>query len=188
MLAKWNQSESAYQAYDAKGRPVENFKAKWQAENRGLREQAPDLYAMTLQIVRQYPELKSRAWRGAIIAVKRLVNFAPSRAADGVIADVRGHGSNIYEIGRQDGMLTCTCEDWRGYNAPIVVQGTRMARMCKHIIAYRLSRAWRDDAPPMEPTTFANGDQVSHSLVRAHVRFIRKNGRQAADKNELMAA
>jgi hypothetical protein len=95
----------------------------------------PDVYAVANRLVQKYPYMERYIWRGVELVINDAVEVFAAPAGD-VIAVVES--SDVY--GRyairhnQDG-LSCECESFTGFTAPMTETGQMM---CKHLLAVKI--------------------------------------------------
>jgi hypothetical protein len=102
----------------------------------------PDLFAAARRIIENHPQLERVSWRAVELVANEAVEvFAVPR--DNVLAMVHSSdGYGRYAVQTEDGYLTCQCQHFTSYAAPMTETGSRY---CKHIVAMHLWRVVRED-------------------------------------------
>ncbi len=168
----------------------------------------PEVYAAITRMIRKRPFLASRAWKAAVLLITGHVKYNTEENHGGLVGWVRSQSDNnrSYQIGRYDGgELGCGCHDFLNHHAP----DTEHGRLCKHIIAFRLSGklSWQNKTEPttavattfrgrtiQQPVTavadnsqFADGTAVPVELLRENQLYIDRHGRSAASQEKLVS-
>lgn len=204
-ITDYNRSKKAWEVIDSDG-GKHHYPNKWEAENAALRMHHKPLYDLAKSTAAQYPPLKSRAWKAAVLVARGFTNFW-TRNDPSILCEVNGSGGRVYEIRAKEHATgyTCTCADFADGNAPVVMNGGQPARICKHILAMQFAKATgRTDkrifdefgatAAPvaaggsgqMLVEQYADGTAVSFSQQKTHARFMLKNSRSARNRDELV--
>lgn len=182
------------------GSIVESFPAgdvgRQQARETAIKANDPRAYAAAFYLVndvyRHRQELHGRIWSAAeILAENRLTGMNPIHDQPNSIARVNPRpGKNplpapegdAYTIGRQaDDVYACTCPDYQFRNAPRAE--ARNQPLCKHIIAFKLTRIMRRDIPPaprinIDPEPWADErpfHEIDHERWSNSMKALRKS-------------
>lgn len=102
----------------------------------------PDLYAAANRIIEAHPQLERGVWKAVeIVASEGVENFAGMKGDVYAMVD-SSDGFGRYAITNEDGYMACQCENFQSFAAPMTQSGNRY---CKHILAYQLHLATREE-------------------------------------------
>lgn len=101
----------------------------------------PELYRLAGNIIERHPQLERVTWKAVEIVVNRGVELV-TPPVDNVLAKVSSSdGYGRYAVTVESGYVSCQCEHWQSFAAPVTASG---ARYCKHIIAWKLANMLED--------------------------------------------
>lgn len=102
----------------------------------------PDLYAASIRMIERHPQLERVVWRGTeLICEGKVEVFATAQG--NVIAKVESSdGYGRYAIEQLEHGMTCQCENFTSFAAPITETGQSM---CKHLTAVKLWQYAREE-------------------------------------------
>lgn len=133
-IYKW-ESEDGQVLTAPSGRKAELFQA-------AVAMLDPALFAAASQIIEVHPQLERVVWKAVEIVVDDGVEVFPGMQEDVYAMVESSDGYGRYAIGNDNGYMTCQCEHFQSFAAPITESGNRY---CKHILAYHLALLTRSE-------------------------------------------
>lgn len=102
----------------------------------------PDLFTAANRIIEAHPQLERGVWKAVEIVASDGVEVFPGMKGDVYAMVDSSDGFGRYAITNEGGYTTCQCEHFQSFAAPMTQSGNRY---CKHILAYQLHLATRED-------------------------------------------
>jgi len=137
---QYERSEKAYQVIDPDTGTIESFPSGYIGRRNAMRRavyfQNARLHRIVTDLVHQWPQIESRAWRAAELVLRGSVRQPADRGALANVTSSNEYGD--YLIATRDGTLVCDCIDYLDGNAPYI--GPSGQRICKHILATQFAR------------------------------------------------
>jgi hypothetical protein len=97
---------------------------------------APDLFQAAQRVTERHPQLERVTWRAVEIVINHGVDILtpPVNNALAMVDSSDGYGR--YAITSDAGYISCQCDHFQSFAAPITDSGRRV---CKHVAAYQLA-------------------------------------------------
>lgn len=134
-LYKWADVESGQVLTAPSGKKFQLFQAV-------ISMLDPDLYAAANRIIEAHPQLERGVWKAVEIVAGDGVEIYPGMKGNVYAMVDSSDGFGRYAIENEDGYMACQCENFQSFAAPMTESGNRY---CKHILAYQLCLATRED-------------------------------------------
>jgi hypothetical protein len=141
LTIQFNQEERAWEVVggDKPQRFQTGSVGKQAAIKFAIREAFPDVAAAVDRLIEKNAQAAGRGWAAAQLLIEGHVLESGSDTEANHLARVKsqrnGRLPHHYDIGQQDGSLTCTCPDYEAGGVVIGNQG-----LCKHALAFLLGR------------------------------------------------
>lgn len=137
---QYERSEKRYQVIDPDSGTIESFPSGYRGRREAMRRavyfQNARLHRIVTDLVQQWPQTESRAWRAAELVIRGAVKQPVDNSALASVTSSNEYGD--YLIAARDSTLVCDCIDFLDGNAPYI--GPSGQRICKHILAAQFAR------------------------------------------------
>jgi hypothetical protein len=119
------------------GEIAETFppKSKAAAFRYAVERYEPELFAVAMRIIGDYPYLERVVWAGVRLVIEDAIEVFPAPVGNTLALVDSSDDDGRYAITWEDGYAACQCAYWQSMLAPLTDTG---ARVCKHIAGYRM--------------------------------------------------